>query len=153
MACKILSAIGLYSWIAVVTTPQTPVTLQYKFTAGQVLRYDGSQVINVESTVSGTKQNFTSNTSSRREWKVLEVDGNGNATLAMTIAYIRVEATTPDGKKVAFDTQQKDSQHPFASVVGRPIVQVKLSPSGQVLGIQETESKAAGQFIAHIRTL
>ena len=63
------------------------VTLKYRFRPGQVLLYDGKQSLTVESSVAGTTQKFASETVSMREWRVLAVDGKGNARLAMTIGY------------------------------------------------------------------
>ena len=58
------------------------VSLKYRYSPGQVLRYDGKQLLTVESTVAGTTQKFSSETTSMREWRVLGVDGKGNARLA-----------------------------------------------------------------------
>lgn len=129
------------------------VTLTYRYSPGQVLRYDGKQSLTVESTVSGTTQKFTSETISLREWRVLGVDGKGNARLAMTIVRAKVEATSGDGTKIAFDTENDGENSRLAALIGKPLVEVTLSPTGQVIEIDSSPSAAAGQFVAHIRTL
>ena len=129
------------------------VTLKYRYSPGQVLKYDGKQSLAVESTVAGTTQKFTSETISLREWRVLGVDAKGNARLAMTIVRAKVDATAADGKKIAFDTESDPENNPLAAVIGKPLVEVTLSPNGQVLDLGESKSAAAGQFVAHIRTL
>jgi hypothetical protein len=129
------------------------VTLKYRFSPGQVLKYDGKQSLTVESTVGETTQKFTSETISMREWRVLGVDAKGNARLAMTIIRAKVDATGADGKKITFDTESDSDNNPLAAVVGKPLVEVTLSPGGQVLEIGESKAAGAGQFVAHIRTL
>jgi hypothetical protein len=130
-----------------------PVTLQYRFSPGQVFRYDGRQSLTVESTVGETTQKFTSETISMREWRVLGVDAKGNAKLTMSIVRAKVNATGADGKKITFDTENDSANSPLAAIVGKPLVELTLSPSGQVLEIGESKVAAAGQFVAHIRTL
>jgi hypothetical protein len=118
-----------------------------------VLRYDGKQAMKVESTVSGTTQKLTYQISALREWKVVDVDDQGNARIAITIVRAQVDATNPDGTKLAFDTEKAGNEGPLAAVVGKPLVEVKLSPTGQVLDVQQTQAAAAGQFVALARTL
>lgn len=150
-----------YSWalglsLVLVVAPalaDDAVTLTYRYRPGQVLRYDGKQSLNVESTVSGTTQKFTSETISLREWRVLSVDGNGNARLAMTILRAKVDATSAAGKKIAFDTETDGENSPLGPLIGKPLVELTLSPTGQVVEIDSSQSAAAGQFVAHIRTL
>ena len=127
------------------------VTLKYKYATGQVLRYEGKHTMTVESTVSGKTQKLESETNSVREWRVLKVDEKGNARLALTIVRASVEATTPDGQKIAFDTE-KDEKTPLSGVVGKPLVELVLSPSGQVVEMGQPLHPAASQFVANLRT-
>ena len=147
-------ALGL-SLVLVVSqaTADETVMLTYRYSPGQVLRYDGNQSLTIESTVSGTTQKFTSETISVREWRVLEVDAKGNARLSMTILSAKVKATGADGKKIEFDTERDGDNGPLASVIGKPLVEVTLSPNGQVIDVASPPTAAAGQFVAHIRTL
>jgi hypothetical protein len=129
------------------------VALKYRYKPGQVLRYDGKQSLTVESTVGGATQKFTSETVSQREWRVLGVDAKGNARLTMTIVRAKVDATSADGKRIAFDTEIDTETNPLATLVGKPLVEVILAPTGQVVEIGESKVAAAGQFVAHIRTV
>ena len=151
---KCLLKLGLVLSLGLVSAKSDEgVQLKYRFSPGQVLRYDGKQTMAVESTVSGTNQKLTYQISSVREWKVLEVDEKGNGRMTMSIVQAQVEATSPDGKAVRFDTEKDGSPNPLASVVGKPLVEVKLSPTGQVLEIQQSQPSAPGQFVALARTL
>ena len=151
---KLSWAMGLSLFaVALPAIAEDAVALKYRFSAGQVLRYQGKQNTTIESTVSGTTQKFTSETNSLREWRVIGVDEKGNARLSMTIVRVHVEAKGPDGKKLSFDTEKDGEQSPLAVVVGTPLVEVILSPTGQVVEIVESKSAAAGPFVAHVRTL
>ena len=153
--CKLLFALGLGSCVtlgmASVPAAQNLVSLQYKFTTGQSLRYEATRSMTVESTVSGTTQKVTSETIALRQWKVLEVDEKGNARLAMSILRVKVNAVGADAKKFAFDTE-KDEKNPLAAIIGKPLAEVKLSSSGMVLEIKESDTPGAGQFVSHIRS-
>ena len=145
-------ALGLSVGLASATADEA-VQLKYKFSPGQVLRYDGKQSMTVESTVSGTDQKHSYQITSVREWKVLGVDKEGNVRVTMTIVRAQVEATSPDGQAITFDTEKDRTQNPLAAVIGKPLVEAKLSPFGQVLDIQQAQSSAPGQFVALARTL
>jgi hypothetical protein len=147
-------ALGLsLAFVVTHASADDTVTLKYRYSPGQVLTYDGKQSLNIVSTVSGTTQKFTSETVSLREWRVLGVDASGNARLTMTILRAKVEATSADGKKIEFDTEKDGENGPLAAVVGKPLVEVTLSPNGQVIEVGSSQAAVAGQFAAHIRTL
>jgi hypothetical protein len=150
---NLLDAIAL--WLAFGFVPvQEPgkVVLQYRFAPGQVLSYEAKQEMTVESTVSGTTQRSKFLTESARQWKVLDVDGQGNARLALTVQRVQVHATGSDGKQVAFDTDKDGARSPLASLIGKPLVEIRISPSGQITDIRESQTAEAGQFVAHVRT-
>jgi len=128
------------------------VLLRYKYSPGQVLQYEGKQTMMVESTVAGTTRKLDSATNSVRQWRVLSVDAQGNARLSLSLIRAQVDATTPDGKKIAFDTE-RDANSPLADVVGMPLVEVVLSPAGQVVSFGQPKTPAAGHFAAYLRTV
>ena len=132
---------------------QSPTVLKYTFQTGQVWRFQSVQTVRIESTVSGTKQEFSSQTRALREWKVQNVDAQGNAQLTVTIVEAQVQAQMPDGKKIEFDTEDNSKPTPLDEVVGRPLAEIQLSPSGQILNLRQSGSTAAGPFLAHLRTL
>ncbi len=128
------------------------VTLKYRFSPGQVLRYEGTQVMKGESTVAGMKHDFRASTGWLREWRVLSVDEKGNVRLSLSILRARVETITPDGSKITFDTEKEDANNPLRSVVGRPLVEVVLSQNGQILDFGQPQASGAGHFLALLRT-
>ncbi len=144
--------LGLSLLATLPAAAEEPVTLKYHFTKGKVLRYDGKHAMTVESTVSGTTRKLESQTNSLREWRVISVDEKGNARLALTLVRAQVEATSPDGQRIAFDSEKDGSKGPLSAVVGKPLVEVVLSPSGQVIELGQATTPAAGQFTAYLRT-
>lgn len=143
--------LGLFAW-TLPALAEDAVTLKYRFSPGQVLRYEGTQIMKGESSVSGTKREFNAQTAWVREWRVLGIDEMGNARLSLSILSARVETTAPDGSKIAFDTEQEDPNNPLRAVVGKPLVEVVLSPFGKIVEIGEAQRPGAGQFLAFLRT-
>ncbi len=126
--------------------------LKYNFTAGQLLRYDSKDTIAGESTISGTTQKYSSHTNSVREWRVTDVDDQGNARLELRIVRVQAEMTSPNGARIAFDTDKDGEKSPLAAVVGKPIVELTLTASGQVKELKPSKSAEAGPFVAMVRT-
>jgi hypothetical protein len=129
------------------------VALVYRYSPGQVLKYESTRTMSIESTVTGMTQKFTSETQSQREWRVVGVDAKANARIVMSILWVKVNATEPNGKVIKFDTAEGDAPTQLKEIIGQPLVEVTLSPSGQVLDISQSRSDVAGPFVATVRTL
>jgi hypothetical protein len=150
---KWLCALGFCLGLGIPTTSDDVVLLAYRYSPGQVLRYEGKRSMTVESTVSGTTQKFSSDTESLREWRIIGVDTKGNARLVMSILRVKVDATEPNGKSLKFDTATDEEPGPLASIIGKPLLELTLSPSGQVLDVSQADSDAVGAFVSNVRTL
>ncbi len=149
---KFCQALALYAGFAGAAAAQETHMLKYNFTAGQVLRYDGKDNITGASTISGTTQKYSSETSSVREWRVTDVDDQGSARLELRIVRVAAEMTSPNGARIAFDTDKDEEKNPLAAVVGKPIVELTLTASGQVKDLKPSKSAEAGPFVAMVRT-
>jgi hypothetical protein len=150
---NLLSTLGFCLAALVPPAADDVVHLVYRYSPGQVLRYEGKRTMTVESTVSGVTQKFSSETESLREWRVASVDSKGNARLIMTILWVKVDATEPNGKRFKFDTASEDQRGPLAEIVGKPLLEVTLSPSGQIVDLSQSNSDIAAGFVANVRTL
>ena len=144
--------LGLEVCSLAVTADDT-VSLKYQLKPGQVLRYDTRQSLSVTSTITGASQEFRSETRALRVWKVLAVNEKGNARLAMSIERVRVEATRGGEKKISYDSEIPDQKGPLGDIVGRPLLEVTISPFGQVIEVGEPLVPEAGQFVANVRLL
>jgi hypothetical protein len=150
---KLICALGLSVALVAPALADEPVSLAYRYTPGQVLRYEGTRSLTIESTVSGSTQKFSSETKSLREWRVIEVDAKGNAKLSMSILSVKVDATETNGKVLKFDTDAEGQSGPLADIVGKPMLEVTLTPSGQVVSVSEARPETSGAFVANVRTL
>jgi hypothetical protein len=150
---KWLCALGFCLTYGVSTRADDLVSLVYRYSPGQVLRYEGTRTMTVESTVSGMTQKFTSDTESLREWRVTGMDAKGNARLVMSLIRVKLDATEPNGRSFKFDTASDDNPGPLKELIGKPLLEVTLSASGQVIDVSQANSEVAGAFVANIRTL
>lgn len=148
-----IRALGLSLALAGAATADDRTLLVYRFSPGQVLQYEAKRNMTVESTVSGTTQTFSSRTESLREWRVIRVDPKGNARLEMSLLRIKVDATEPNGRELKFDTADPAQAGPLAEITGKPLVELTLTPSGQVVDLSESGVESAAAFVAHVRTL
>src|SRR5262245_49808912 len=130
---KWLCALGFCLTVSFPAQADDLVSLVYRYSPGQVLRYESKRTMTVESTVTGMTQKFSSDTESLREWRVLGVDAKGNARLVMSLVWVKVNATEPSGKSFKFDTATDEDPGPIKEVIGKPLLEVTLSPSGQVI--------------------
>jgi hypothetical protein len=153
LMAKFMAALGLSLAFAIPAVADEPVALVYRYSPGQVLRYEGKRTMTVESTVSGTTQKFSSETESLREWRVISVDRKGNARMSMSIVRVKVNATEPNGKTLKFDTNTDDGTGPLSAIIGKPLLEVTLSPSGQVVDLSQSQAESAGSFVANVRTM
>jgi hypothetical protein len=150
---KWLCALGFCLILSDTTRADDPVSLLYRYSPGQVLRYEGKRTMTVESTVSGMTQKFSSETESLREWRVVGMDAKGNARLVMSLLWVKLNAAEPNGKAFQFDTASDDNPGPLKEIIGKPLLEVTLSPSGQVIDVSQSNSEVAGAFVANVRTL
>lgn len=130
----------------------TTVTLRYAPRAGQSYRYDTRQEMSWESVIGGSKQSSRVDVRSVRIWKVDRVDASGDVQLALTIQRLQIETVLPNGTKTIMDSE-KDADHPLSKTVGQPVVQITMSPMGQIERIEQLQRNGTEQLSTHLRTL
>ncbi len=118
---------------------QTGVLLQYKYQPGQTLYYsvvNGSHIV-VQYDVN--QHEVTHSSASVKHFRVVDVYDNGSAVLRLMIdrAYMRANQL---GDVVVFDSASSEAPPEefvgVAATVGRPWVDVTVSPQGEVLDVQ-----------------
>ncbi len=151
-ALALLATIAYYLALAQIADAQQGVVLRYKFSAGQTIRYGGEHVMRIEATAGDSTQTAKTQTKFLRQWTVQQVDADGTATLVMSIERVQVDASMPDGNRIAFDTD-KETDTPASGMVKRPLVQVRLRPNGQVAELKEAAGGGWSQFISGVKLL
>ncbi len=116
---------------------QTP-GWRFQFKAGQVLNYKVEHVTAVAETVNGTKEQTTSTLKLSKQWKVLNVDAAGVATLQLTLTAMRHEQVRPNGEKLLFDSANPGQSTPalkdaMSKFVGVPLAELRIDAVGRVI--------------------
>lgn len=136
------SAIGLVALSLFVGEAAAQPPFALKFKPGMILPYKSRHQTSVETAAAGASMRSSSTVEQIKEWKVVDVDSLGVATIEMTIRALRLDQLDSDGESIRYDSSDPSKAPPdlakqFAEFVGKPVVRVQVSPSGQV-----KESKA-----------
>jgi hypothetical protein len=118
---------------------------------GQVLTYQvehlstATEVLGKDRSESRTRMMLT------KRWEVLEVDGNGVATLQLSLTAMRWETTTPGGGTLLFDSADpsKSDGHlreELGRLVGSTLAVLRVDPQGRVLEVKESKHGPASRF-------
>jgi hypothetical protein len=102
-----------------------------------VLRYETIHDNDVKITTPDTQAATTSKVEQIKEWKVVNVDSLGVATLELTIRRLRLVQTEPDGTTVKFDSTDRQNSHKdlieqLGKLVEKPVLRVQLAKDGTV---------------------
>jgi hypothetical protein len=122
--------------------------LRYKLATGDVLRYSVEHKATVRSTIKATTQTVTTDSTSVRAWKVLDVLDNGEMEFAHVVEHVHMKNQLPDRAAAEYDSR-KDAVPPpgfeqVASAVGVTLTIHRISPMGEVLK-REVKHPHAGQ--------
>jgi len=113
--------------------------LRFKFEKGTSAHYAIRQQLSMEVEFNQAVEEASYSANSIRHFQVLDVDAQGNATLELMIDRCFMEATQ-NGNTSTYDSTNLKAEVPpehaaVAALIGRPSVQIKVSPVGIVLGI------------------
>lgn len=111
--------------------------LRYKFTKGELLQWKVSHRGTTEATIHGNTQTTKMSANSTKQWRVVDVDEQGDATFVHSVVHVDMWQKVSDRQEVRYNSAT-DKTPPreyiqVAKTVGVPIATVKISPSGQVL--------------------
>jgi hypothetical protein len=123
------------------------ITLAWKFAPGDEENYRLTQSAKLSSGEGDALKQFAAIEQELDiKWKVIEVDNQGIATIAVQIAAMSMLASGPDGQEVRFDSESTDEPQGYAAIL-RPLgkrlseseVQLKMSPRGEVTDVKLPE--------------
>ncbi len=114
--------------------------LGWKFTPGQSLRYQLNQTAHLSTGVEESAQAIADVVEHiDYSWKVLTVDPNGTATIAVQVTNFSAKFTGPGGQEVRYDSQSTEEPQGFSAMllpIGRRLVEsevtLTISPKGEV---------------------
>ncbi len=111
--------------------------LRYKFSKGEVVRWKVRQLGTTEATVRGNTQTSKMRSVSTKQWKVLDVDNEGNVTFVHSVVDVDMWQKISDRQEVRYNSLKDQSPPPeymqVAKTIGVPIATVTVSSSGKVL--------------------
>lgn len=114
--------------------------LQYKFAAGQQLRWKVIHLVTVETKIQGVVETAKTRSMSLKLWQVTDVDADGNMTLTHSVEEAKMWQSVSGRQEIRFDSTSGEEPPPeythVAESVGVPLATVTIAPSGKVIDRQ-----------------
>jgi hypothetical protein len=111
--------------------------LRYRFTPGEVLRWNVVHLVTLETKIQGSAQTARTRSVATKAWKVLDVDEKGNITLTHTIEDVDMWQNVTDKPEVRYnskkDTKAPEGYEHVASSIGRPLARITIDPRGRII--------------------
>ena len=122
--------------------------LRYKFKKGDLLTFE----VDHESTMTTSRPELTETAKNevytKKTHRVVAVEDSGNGLLELAITQVKMSAQFNDEEPHVFDSEDsKKGPRPYEairSIVGKPLVQVRVSPRGELLETKPLLSNSAG---------
>lgn len=124
---------------------QQPVRLQYKMSEGDVIRSRVTHLAKTLTKVDDSETDSHSRTVSTKQWRVTDVDADGNMTFEHSVHAVDASQRVGDRDEVRYNSQEASSEipKPFAGVndqVDQVISTITINPAGEVVH-RTTEDK------------
>ena len=131
--------------------PAQTAAWQFRWQPGQVLTYRAEQTIAQEETTSAGKVEVRDRLTLTKRWQVLAVDAAGVATVQLSLAALRREATTPGGDVLFFDSANPDKSDPqlreqMTQYVNTPLAVLRIDAKGRVVEVKESRFGPASKY-------
>src|SRR5437868_60517 len=138
--------------LVVVAAPawaQTPARFQWR--AGQALNYRVNETVHKIEVVDGQRTEATTKLRHLKQWKVLDVDAAGVATLELSLRAFRLEQPASGGDVLIFDSERPEQSDPqlreqLTKFVATPLGVVRVDGRGQLLEVRESKNGPASRF-------
>jgi hypothetical protein len=123
-----------------------PQELRFRFTKGEKIHFSVRHRMQMEVEFAAASEDVASVANSIRHFQVIDVDAEGNATLEIVNDRAFMTARK-SGEIATYDSTRPEEEVPpqfamVAAMIGRPWVQIKVSPLGAVLGITSLQGDA-----------
>jgi hypothetical protein len=123
----------------------------FRWQQGQTLTYIVEHMTSAAEVVGDSKSDTRTKLNLTKHWQVLDVDASGVATLQLSLAALRLEATTPTGGVLLFDSEDaaKSDEHmrqELGKFVGQPLALLRMDVYGRVVEVKESKHGPASRF-------
>jgi hypothetical protein len=124
--------------------------LQFRWQPGLTLSYRVEHVTSASETLGGQTSESKTKLKLQKQWKVLEVDSAGVATLQLALAALRLETVAGTGK-LLFDSADPAKSDPdlrsqLQKYVGPPIALLRIDARGRVVEVKESQHGPASRW-------
>lgn len=135
-------------WSSVPCALAQSTSWRFLWRKGQVLDYRVVQETRVTEILGDSRQTTSAEHESRKRWQVLEVAGDGTATLQLTLTALRLEQVRPDGEKWRFDSADAAGSTPalrdaLGKFLQQPLAVLRVDARGQVLAVLQNRGPVA----------
>ncbi|MFW6171088.1 MAG: hypothetical protein ACODAD_11405 [Planctomycetota bacterium] len=121
---------------------ETKHRLEYKFTKGEVVQWQVRHLGTTEAKVQGNTQTSKMRAVSTKQWEIVDVDDDGNATFVHSVLDVDMWQKVSGREEIRYNSAEDENAPPeyrnVAKTVGVPLATVKISPSGNVLERDKT---------------
>jgi len=115
----------------------TKYDLTYKFSTGEVIRYEVEHRMSIRNTIDKETQQATSETKSVKAWRILDVLPDDQIELMNMVEQVHMKNQLPDLDDQIYDSTKDKIPPPgfedAAKAVGVPISILRMSPQGKIL--------------------
>lgn len=114
-----------------------PVTLAYRFKAGETVYYDVEHTTTFTTRKGLVSETARNETKTRKHYRVVDVAADGTATLELMLDRVQMSARFGEGEPQSVDSDQPDDCPPvyrsMLKTVGKPLARIRVSPAGELL--------------------
>ena len=119
------------------TESQDRFELKYRFTPGEIIRYEVVHQASIETTISGSSQTADTVSRSVKRWKVQDLDADGKAAFEHSVESIDMQHTISGRQPVSYNSETDDTPpaeyEEAARAVGIALAVVTVDQQGNVL--------------------
>jgi hypothetical protein len=124
---------------------------RFRWDKGQVLTYRVEHDSTATEVIDGKTNGFSSKLTLVKRWQVKDVDGDGVATLEMSLTAMRHEITPPDGKPLVFDSADPGKSDAamktdLSKYVGPVLAVLRVDGLGRVVEVKESKHGPASKY-------
>ena len=129
------------------------VTLRHRFAAGEELTYTVSQQSAIDMRGEQHENQIAHTSETTRVATVSKVNADGSAVVSLTNVRAKLAADSPDGEPISYDSES-DAEVPtqfegVAHAIGKPLMEMTVSPTGEVLSVVSLQKVRADVEMAN----
>jgi hypothetical protein len=114
-----------------------PISLKYKFTPGEKLRWQVSEQVVVKTTMRGTTQIAKTSGTSIKVWDVKRTSDDGNATFQHMVESVNMKMWLTGRSEITYnsktDAKPPEQYKGVAKNVGRALSEITMDPHGKIV--------------------